>query len=227
MKTNKGLTLIALVITIIVLLIMAGVSISIAVGDNGVLTRAAKTEIEYNKGEVLESLNLFSSEYYLKRYEEAPEEQRAQVQVTADEFIRALYIGWNENDEEASAPEWATTTDDWKKNSFFFKDNNWGSLTEKDDYLGCDQQDTVGETTKTYRTYLINLNALKRQITKYGNGNSYGSGDVFIIRRELIGVDGTNKIYSNNIEVCYKTGVNDSVNPQGVAVIGSINLAQP
>ena len=46
MKSNKGITLVALVITIIVLLILAGVSISLVVGDNGVLTQAgtAKTK---------------------------------------------------------------------------------------------------------------------------------------------------------------------------------------
>ena len=42
MKSNKGITLVALVITIIVLLILAGVSISLVVGDNGVLTQSQK-----------------------------------------------------------------------------------------------------------------------------------------------------------------------------------------
>ena len=39
-KREKGITLIALVITIIVLLILAGVSISMLTGDNGILTQA-------------------------------------------------------------------------------------------------------------------------------------------------------------------------------------------
>ena len=39
-KTNKGITLIALVITIIVLLILAAVSIATLTGDNGILTKA-------------------------------------------------------------------------------------------------------------------------------------------------------------------------------------------
>ena len=46
---NMGITLIALVVTIIVLLILAGVSISMLTGQNGILNRAAeakeKTEI--------------------------------------------------------------------------------------------------------------------------------------------------------------------------------------
>lgn len=39
-KSQKGITLVALVITIIVLLILAGVSISLVVGQNGVLGKA-------------------------------------------------------------------------------------------------------------------------------------------------------------------------------------------
>ena len=47
-KKDKGITLIALVITIIVLLILASVSISMLTGDNGILTQAqrAKNETE-------------------------------------------------------------------------------------------------------------------------------------------------------------------------------------
>lgn len=41
MRNQKGITLVALVITIIVLLILAGVSISLVVGQNGVLGRAS------------------------------------------------------------------------------------------------------------------------------------------------------------------------------------------
>ena len=43
-KKNNGITLIALVITIIVLLILAGVSISMLTGQNGILTRGTECE---------------------------------------------------------------------------------------------------------------------------------------------------------------------------------------
>ena len=39
-NSNNGITLIALIITIIVLLILAGVSIAMLTGDNGILTQA-------------------------------------------------------------------------------------------------------------------------------------------------------------------------------------------
>jgi len=38
-KTNKGITLIALVITIIILLILAAVSIATLTGENGILQK--------------------------------------------------------------------------------------------------------------------------------------------------------------------------------------------
>ena len=55
-KNEIGITLIALVITIIVLLILAGVSIAMLTGENGVLTKATEakdqTEIAQEKEEI-------------------------------------------------------------------------------------------------------------------------------------------------------------------------------
>ena len=39
---QTGITLIALVVTIIILIILAGVSISMIVGDNGIITQAPR-----------------------------------------------------------------------------------------------------------------------------------------------------------------------------------------
>ena len=41
---NKGITLIALVVTIIVLLILAGISVSMLTGQNGILNRASEAK---------------------------------------------------------------------------------------------------------------------------------------------------------------------------------------
>ena len=55
---NKGITLIALVITIIVLLILAAVSIATLTGENGILTRANESKTETEKGEEEEAIRL-------------------------------------------------------------------------------------------------------------------------------------------------------------------------
>ncbi len=62
MKRQSGITLVALVITIIVLLILAGVSISLALGQNGVLTRASGAVSANEKAKVQEELNMAVNE---------------------------------------------------------------------------------------------------------------------------------------------------------------------
>ena len=58
MKRNKGITLIALVITIIVLLILAGVSIATLTGENGLLKQATTSKEETIKAQLKEEIEL-------------------------------------------------------------------------------------------------------------------------------------------------------------------------
>lgn len=45
-RKEKGITLIALIITIIVLIILAGISIAMLTGENGILTKATEAKDE-------------------------------------------------------------------------------------------------------------------------------------------------------------------------------------
>ena len=47
MKNNKGITLVALVVTIVVLLILAGVSINLVLGNNGIIAKAKDAETKF------------------------------------------------------------------------------------------------------------------------------------------------------------------------------------
>ena len=58
MRNQKGITLVALVITIIVLLILAGVSISLVLGNNGVLTQASEAVITNEKATVKQDMDM-------------------------------------------------------------------------------------------------------------------------------------------------------------------------
>ena len=58
MTNNKGITLIALVITIIVLLILAGVSIAMLTGSNGILTQANEAKTQTANAEAAERINM-------------------------------------------------------------------------------------------------------------------------------------------------------------------------
>lgn len=58
MKRNeRGITLIALVVTIIVLLILAGTSIAMLSGDNGILTNAQKSQSANKEAEAMEMMS--------------------------------------------------------------------------------------------------------------------------------------------------------------------------
>ncbi len=59
MKKNSGITMVSLAVTIIILIILAGVSINSLVGDNGIITKAeqARENIELSKIEEERQLN--------------------------------------------------------------------------------------------------------------------------------------------------------------------------
>ncbi len=80
MRENKGITLVALVVTIIVLIILAGVSINMIVGDNGIITKAKET-IEIQKiAELTEKLEL----------EKAPVAIENKGEVTITDYLEHL-----------------------------------------------------------------------------------------------------------------------------------------
>lgn len=69
MKGNKGITLIALVITIIVLLILAAVSIAMLSGDNSILGRSSQAKVANALGAAKDEVNIDATEALAKYYE--------------------------------------------------------------------------------------------------------------------------------------------------------------
>ena len=80
-KNEIGITLIALVITIIVLLILAGVTIATLTGDNGILTRVSDAKIETAVAAVKENLRLEQMEKAIDEEEVTPETLLAEGKV--------------------------------------------------------------------------------------------------------------------------------------------------
>lgn len=79
MKNQKGITLIALVITIIVLLILAGITIAMLTGENGLLTKSKTAKAENELGRAKDIINMAASEgiadYYKTVYVDATSTQ--------------------------------------------------------------------------------------------------------------------------------------------------------
>ena len=72
MRNQRGITLVALVITIIVLLILAAVTIAALGGSNGILTNASKSQVANELGEARDLVGLAANEgvsdYYTAIY---------------------------------------------------------------------------------------------------------------------------------------------------------------
>ena len=65
LKSKKGITLVALVVTTVVLLILAGVSINLVLGDNGIIKKANQAASVTKEAEVKEAINRTILEFYL------------------------------------------------------------------------------------------------------------------------------------------------------------------
>lgn len=67
LQSSKGITLMALVITIIVLLILAGISINMLLGENSIIKKATEAQEASAHASILESLQLQQADYYMDK----------------------------------------------------------------------------------------------------------------------------------------------------------------
>ena len=72
-KRQKGITLIALVITIIVLLILAGITIITLTGNNGIIKQATEAKKQTVAGQEIDALNMAVTSLNMEKYSESTE----------------------------------------------------------------------------------------------------------------------------------------------------------
>ena len=89
-RKSKGITLIALVVTVIVLLVLAGVSISMLTGQNGILTRAAESKVKTEEAEKQENERMQDHEDTISLYapEKLPETEYTKPYYPSSEFFK-------------------------------------------------------------------------------------------------------------------------------------------
>ena len=85
-KENKGITLIALVITIIILIILAGISIRIALGNTGIINKAQTASEKTIKEAAKEAMNLKITNVQIESYVE--KQRMPTLQEIADNFCQ-------------------------------------------------------------------------------------------------------------------------------------------
>lgn len=89
---QRGITLIALVVTIIVLIILAGISINLLMGDNGIIGKAQKASTEQEKSSLIEKIQLEITD---KQIENNGKISKEQIKDILDEYGTTII----ENDE--------------------------------------------------------------------------------------------------------------------------------
>lgn len=85
---DNGITLIALVITIIVLLILAGVTIATLFGDNGILSKATQAKDEQADATVKEAISIAWNEYQIMLNEPTGEVKKSETKLASTEKIK-------------------------------------------------------------------------------------------------------------------------------------------
>lgn len=94
LKRKRGITLIALVITIIVLLILAGVSLSLIAGENGILKRSTTAVEKNKKASATEQAELLVADYVAEFFEKKYNEE--EMHENAGKYVQnALSSGKN------------------------------------------------------------------------------------------------------------------------------------
>lgn len=66
-RGEAGITLIALVVTIVILIILAGVSVNMAIGKNGLIDQSEKLYDNYDKAAVKEDLKTIVLQYKIEK----------------------------------------------------------------------------------------------------------------------------------------------------------------
>lgn len=112
MRRNKGITIITLVVTIIILLILTGVTIAILTGENGILQKASIAKEENNKQIATEIMNLKITNAQINSYKDT--EKMPTLQYLSDRLCEDNEIQYVLNESKKSAKlEKITVTGDY------------------------------------------------------------------------------------------------------------------
>ena len=134
-KSSRGITLIALVITIIVLLILAGISISMLSGDNGILQKAAEAKEKTDEATLREEQQLADLAELMNGAEVSSDGYDYSTRVNAPKLKDGMIpITYDSN-------KWVVADKNNKNKSWYDYDNKkWANIC------------TVDSTHSSYRT---------------------------------------------------------------------------
>ena len=167
-KNQRGITLIALVVTVIVLLILAGISISMLTGQNGILNRAQEAKEKTEVAQDDENEKLQGYEKIINKYGGLPKEEGTTPYLPNDTFSykegnlsTGLVIEDTNNNEYVwvEVPKTSTVYSTAGTNITNFTDGEYTKIendlkTYTSDYKADDYSDTNSNFIAQYRNML-------------------------------------------------------------------------
>ena len=152
LKKQKGITLIALVVTIVVLLILAGVTISLLLDENGIISKSKDVR---------------------NKWAEAQEKEQKEM----DDFVKENFSNWDGKQTEMPEIKKNETTGkfDWyiynESQMKFLANYVNNTLTEQDQKMITDNNTTVEDIAITEETTIYLMNDLNLGATFDSTGN--------------------------------------------------------
>ena len=184
-KTNKGITLIALVITIIVLLILAGVTIAMLTGNNGILTKVKEAKEKTKQAEQEETYALESVLNSINSSAPSTDGYNESKQINSPKITQGMIpVKWN-------GTNWQVCSqDDNEWYSYNNTDKRWANImlsdgTYKSDTVKVGQIVTDDELGSMYvwiprYAYTVDNENQKMNVTFVkGNTNEGVNGETF------------------------------------------------
>ena len=120
LKNKKGITLIALVVTIVVLLILAGVTISLLLDENGIIAKSKDARIETRASQVEDEVGMWKQHNFINK-------ESNQAQESADTMLASLISRKLLTEDEIDRDQELITIK--KKNGTIIKEISYSSVT--------------------------------------------------------------------------------------------------
>ena len=188
-RKQKGITLVALVITIIVLIILAGVSIAMLVGENGIITQAQRAKEETEQAKKKEETDLDSMDEYINGIIKGKDSYVDNVLITSPKLSNGMipvkYV---------EGTGWVKT--DSKDNQWYnYENKEWANVVLEDSSFTIKGNNEVLDETQPY-SMLVWIPRYAYQITSqyHTGGETAGNINIVFISTENKGKDG--KIYN-------------------------------
>ena len=219
---QKGITLIALVVTIIVLIILAGVSINMLVGENGIITQTQRASQETEQGQVEEQKQLAMLEAVMNTENQPYTDKNGDTAIIPVGFAVSQVDGENTVesglviiDKDGNEYVWIPVNDfnifvqdlDYKVNNY--SDNEYDFSYG---YINNEHYARMLDSVKKYKGFYIGRYEAGCQEARYSKSDSIIKNDNYILPKSQKNLYPYNYVTRNQAQILARSLGNNDFN---------------